>query len=717
MYSNVEIGDQYKSAKVSGGAFRVSGYNASYAAVQHERKRKLSRSYCGNTNINRLTHDRNSGSQYSNINDNYIFEEELGQGAFATVIKAKKRLPSGQISYESYAVKQINKKKAGSKGLKEVYGEVETLMLLTHQNIVRLEETFEDEDTLYIVMEYLAGGELSTAIAEAKEKREFTRFPLQRSLSNITSQNSVSTERSTDSVTQPSRRHHHNSLSSSSASILCGGGLFPENTVRKMVMYILLALQYIHGKGFAHRDLKPANCLLANPGEPLLKIADFGFAVLVGSEECLSSYCGTVAYMAPEILLHKPYGKAVDMWSLGVIVFQLLSGGLPFTSPSGKGHISSESEDLEDVICNGKVDFSTKIWYSVSPGAKDFVRRLLETDSSKRATATECLAHKWLQSAMSLSHSMSCELGSSDNSLDDCLRRNTKIVFKGAVFCVLAAHRLVFWSKCKTLKKEGVDNPRLKCFSFLVANRYRPPKVLDCSGQFIGQSKSLIAFLRMVEVAFTVETLDLSRNEIDNLDTAQTVIKSLTKHPSLIHLILDNNPLPPLIGRSLVRFARASTNRIRTISLNNTPITYEVIKQINVILKETEDIKKANNTVHSKNSAPRPLILNTGSFYHGKNDSNMITPTVKGISMALHNDNDITSRRTTLPERNEHIKAYPAQIINTRDDEPIYPSHFTGKGHVKKKAPLTVRNQNDFKKLPPLPTVSSLTANALKDHQ
>lgn len=280
-------------------------------------------------------------ARHSDISANYVILEELGHGAYGTVRKAQKKIGAGSLSYQCYAIKQIDKRRAGQKGLRTVYGEVETLMLLNHPNIVRMDDVFQDADNLWIVMEYLAGGELGQLLKAANKAN-------------------------TAAPNEPPAR-----------------GFFTEANVRKIVLYLLFALQYLHERGFVHRDLKPANCLLSNRDEPLVKIADFGFAVLAGSDESLRCYCGTVAYMAPEILLNLPYGKPVDMWAMGVIVYQLMSlGCLPFSE--------TPTRTLEECIAAGSYTFEGPIWRDVSPGARSFIGQLLERDTSKRATAVAC---------------------------------------------------------------------------------------------------------------------------------------------------------------------------------------------------------------------------------------------------------------------------------------------------------------------------------------
>ena len=474
-------------------------------------------------------YDSLASARQADIYSNYSFQEELGFGAYGTVSKAHKRIGGSSLSFQAYAVKHIDKRKAGAKGLKGVFGEVETMMLLNHQNIVRLEETYQDSNNLWIVMEFMSGGELGKALKQEKRFSE----------------------------------------------VLC----------RRIVLYLLFALQYIHEKGFVHRDLKPANCLFANPGEPMVKIADFGFAVLAGSDECLRSFCGTTAYMAPEILLGLNYGKPVDMWALGVMVFQMLSGDLPFVATAG--------ESIADLVADSRFNFAAQSWQTVSLNAKDFICSLLEVDSSKRATASECIEHPWLSGVADGQGAGAGGMGALSPTDARLAARDPRSVFRGAVFAVIAAHRLLFWGKCRALRREGSDLPILRSFPYWVGKQYRTvSKVMDCSGQFTGQGRALLTFLKMFETSTTIETLDLSSNGIDSLDLAQHVVKSASRHPSLVTLHLDNNTLPVLAGRPLLRLAR-DPNRIKTITLHNTSIPSDVVTQIHAALKDAERKREA----------------------------------------------------------------------------------------------------------------------------
>lgn len=151
-------------------------------------------------------------------------------------------------------------------------------------------------------------------------------------------------------------------------------------------------------------DLKPENLLYLTPAaDSALVLADFGIAKMLDDpKEVLTTMAGSFGYAAPEVMLKKGHGKAVDMWSMGVITYTLLCGYSPFRSES--------LQDLIDECRNGRIVFHERYWRDVSKDAKDFILSLLEPEPSKRATSEEALAHPWLKGESASDHNLLPEL-------------------------------------------------------------------------------------------------------------------------------------------------------------------------------------------------------------------------------------------------------------------------------------------------------------------
>lgn len=171
-------------------------------------------------------------------------------------------------------------------------------------------------------------------------------------------------------------------------------GQYDEPTAKLMSYQMVCAVKYLHDEGITHRDLKPENILLATEeNETLIKVTDFGLSKFVDAGTMMKTFCGTPSYLAPEILLTVgmgAYTKAIDCWSLGVIIYICLVGYPPF---------SDEREDmaLNKQIIGGHYSFPKEYWKDISEEAIDLVKKLLTVDPKKRATLEEVIGHPWFK--------------------------------------------------------------------------------------------------------------------------------------------------------------------------------------------------------------------------------------------------------------------------------------------------------------------------------
>lgn len=202
------------------------------------------------------------------IEDDYVISKELGRGRFSIVCECVHKMTGVHC-----AVKIIDKATIEPEEKSLLRTEIAVLKLVNHPNIIRMEGLYESKGYIYIVMEMLKGGELFERIV--------------------------------------------------------GRPRFSELEAAQLIKPLLESVAYLHDLGIVHRDLKPENILC---GEELddLKIADFGLSKMILPKEKMDAACGTLSYVAPEVLTMQGYGKEADLWSVGVIMFLLLCGKLPF---------------------------------------------------------------------------------------------------------------------------------------------------------------------------------------------------------------------------------------------------------------------------------------------------------------------------------------------------------------------------------------------------
>lgn len=264
-----------------------------------------------------------------------IYEKirELGSGAFATVWLVQHRVTGRQ-----FAAKIINKKSLNSEERDKLDIEVDILRRIRHPAVISLKGVVETASEFILIMELAAGGELFDK--------------------------------------------------------LVNDGKYNESDAVRILKQLLSALEYLHALKIVHRDLKPENILLKAKDSKEIKIADFGLSKLYNEMSNLRSICGSPGFVAPEILSETPYGPEVDMWSMGVIAYILLSGVPPF--------YANNMRDLFAQIQKGDYTFPAPYWTNVSATAKDFVRHLLVLDPKKRMTAVGAQQHPFIMNERSV---------------------------------------------------------------------------------------------------------------------------------------------------------------------------------------------------------------------------------------------------------------------------------------------------------------------------
>lgn len=264
------------------------------------------------------------------VEDKYVMKDVLGTGAFSQVRLAESKDNPGTL----FAVKVIDKK--ALKGKEDsLENEIRVLRRLDHPNVVKLLEAYESKSSVYLVMELVTGGELFDRIVEK--------------------------------------------------------GSYTEKDAADLIKQVLSAVAYMHSEGVVHRDLKPENLLYHSADEDSkIMISDFGLSKMEDSG-IMATACGTPGYVAPEVLAQKPYGKEVDVWSIGVISYILLCGYPPF--------YDENDANLFAQILKGEFEFDSPYWDDISQEAKEFIRQLMCVDVDKRLSCDSALQHAWITGA------------------------------------------------------------------------------------------------------------------------------------------------------------------------------------------------------------------------------------------------------------------------------------------------------------------------------
>eukprot|EP01110_Echinostelium_bisporum_P008847 TRINITY_DN3170_c0_g1_i2.p1 TRINITY_DN3170_c0_g1~~TRINITY_DN3170_c0_g1_i2.p1 ORF type:complete len:344 (-),score=83.11 TRINITY_DN3170_c0_g1_i2:51-1082(-) len=256
----------------------------------------------------------------------YKIEKYLERGAFGDVHLAKNTETEEQV-----VIKIVDKRKAiGSQRKKAVLDELNVLKVL-HPAIIELKDFFVTKDYLVLVMEYCAGGDLFGLVVQ---------------------ENGI-----------------------------------PEERCKPIFKQILEGLEYLHKLNIIHRDIKLENILLKDKETDTIKITDFGMSRIVSRVHLATTQCGTTEYTAPEVFGAKPYGYECDCWSLGILLYDMLSTDTPF-------------QNIDQIMASEHtgVEFKQEKWKDISENAKDLIRNLLCFDPDKRYTIQQALNSKWFQS-------------------------------------------------------------------------------------------------------------------------------------------------------------------------------------------------------------------------------------------------------------------------------------------------------------------------------
>ncbi|XP_056675576.1 calcium/calmodulin-dependent protein kinase type II subunit gamma isoform X19 [Monodelphis domestica] len=332
--------------------------------------------------------------------DDYQLYEELGKGAFSVVRRCVKK-----TSTQEYAAKIINTKKLSARDHQKLEREARICRLLKHPNIVRLHDSISEEGFHYLVFDLVTGGELFEDIVA----REY----------------------------------------------------YSEADASHCIHQILESVNHIHQHDIVHRDLKPENLLLASKCKgAAVKLADFGLAIEVqGDQQAWFGFAGTPGYLSPEVLRKDPYGKPVDIWACGVILYILLVGYPPFWD--------EDQHKLYQQIKAGAYDFPSPEWDTVTPEAKNLINQMLTINPAKRITADQALKHPWVCQRSTVASMMHRQ------ETVECLRKfNARRKLKGAILTTMLVSRNFSAAKSLLNKKSdgGVKKRKSSSSVHLMSN-------------------------------------------------------------------------------------------------------------------------------------------------------------------------------------------------------------------------------------------------------
>nr|QYL01390.1 CamkII [Dugesia japonica] len=393
------------------------------------------------------------------FSDLYELKDELGRGAFS-IVKRCVQLATGL----EFAAKIINTKRLSNRDLQKLEREARICRLLKHSNIVRLHDSIQDEGFHYLVFDLVTGGELFEDIVA----REF----------------------------------------------------YSEVDASNCMQQILESVSYCHNHNIVHRDLKPENLLLASKTKgAIVKLADFGLAIEVqGDATAWYGFAGTPGYLSPEVLRKEPYGKAVDIWACGVILYILLVGYPPFWD--------EDQSKLYAQIKAGAYDYPSPEWDTVTIEAKKLINSMLQVNVAKRISAAEALKNPWIcqrDRVASMFHRQQTV---------DCLRKfNARRKLKGAILTTMLATKNFSLAKSITNSTSNQNNTQntivkktdkemIDSIATNTDSKNKKQEILKLTENLLSSiaNGNYSSFIKLVDPQITVFEPDTCGNLIEGID-------------------------------------------------------------------------------------------------------------------------------------------------------------------------------------------------------
>ncbi|XP_013779513.1 calcium/calmodulin-dependent protein kinase type II alpha chain isoform X11 [Limulus polyphemus] len=391
-----------------------------------------------------------AGISCTRFSDNYEVKEELGKGAFSIV----RRCIQKSTGLE-FAAKIINTKKLSARDFQKLEREARICRKLNHPNIVRLHDSIQEEAFHYLIFDLVTGGELFEDIVA----REY----------------------------------------------------YSEADASHCIQQILESVHHCHQNSVVHRDLKPENLLLASKAKgAAVKLADFGLAIEVqGDQQAWYGFAGTPGYLSPEVLKKDPYGKPVDIWACGVILYILLVGYPPFWD--------EDQHRLYAQIKAGAYDYPSPEWDTVTPEAKNLINSMLTVNPAKRITASEALKHPWICQRERVASTLHRQ------ETVECLKKfNARRKLKGAILTTMLATRNFSTRKSEIIKITEQLIEAISSGDFQSYTKYCDPHLTSFEPEALGN---------------LVEGMDFHKFYFDNVLGKNSKLVNTTILNPVVHLL------------------------------------------------------------------------------------------------------------------------------------------------------------------------------------
>ncbi|XP_023193288.1 peripheral plasma membrane protein CASK isoform X10 [Xiphophorus maculatus] len=405
--------------------------------------------------------------------DVYELCEVIGKGPFSVVRRCINRDTGQQFAVKIVDVAQFT----SSPGLstEDLKREASICHMLKHPHIVELLETYSSDGMLYMVFEFMDGADLCFEIVKRAD----------------------------------------------------AGFVYSEAVASHYMRQILEALRYCHDNNIIHRDVKPHCVLLASKENSApVKLGGFGVAIQLGESGLVAGgRVGTPHFMAPEVVKREPYGKPVDVWGCGVILFILLSGCLPFYGTK---------ERLFEAICRGKYKMNPRQWNHISESAKDLVRRMLMLDPAERITVYEALNHPWLKERDRYAYKIHLP-----ETVEQLRKFNARRKLKGAVLAAVSSHKFnsFYGDPPEELNDFSEDPTSSGAVSQVLDSLEEIHALTDCSEKDLDflhsvfQDQHLHTLLDLYDKINTKSTPQIRNPPSDAVQRAKEVLEEIACYP------------------------------------------------------------------------------------------------------------------------------------------------------------------------------------------